>query len=120
MNIRAPGVVQACMKQIMVSLAALALLAVVVPQVEAGQRHRGGGHRSNHAISSFSGHHGVLVRHRYRRAYSNAYYRPRYYRPYYADPYYSPYYGGYSPYSYGFPGIALSFGGGHHHHGRHH
>jgi hypothetical protein len=98
------------MKKIMVGLAALALLAVVVPQAEAAPRH----HRSSHgyAISARHGYYRPVVRHRY--------HRRAYYDPYYSG-YYSPYYGGYSPY-YGFPGISLSFGGGHHsggHHGHH-
>jgi hypothetical protein len=116
------------MKKIMVALVALGLLTMVVPQADAGQRHRRNNHRG-HAISSHHGHHRTVVRHGHRRAYSNQYYgrrayRSNYYRNSYYDPYYggySPYYGGgYAPYAYGFPGIALSFGGGHHHHGGHH
>lgn len=104
------------MKKILVSFAALMLLAVVIPQADAGQRHRGRGH----AISSFNGHHRAGLGYGYRRAY----YRPRHARVYRS--YYDPYYAGYAPYGYGygygFPGIALSFGGGHHsrgHHGHH-
>jgi hypothetical protein len=123
------------MKKIMVTLAALAVLALVVPPAEAGGRYRGKHHRSGHAISSHHGHHSTVVRHGYRRAYYNPYYGGYYrnyyrgyYSPYYAAPYYSPYYGvyspyygGYSPYFYGAPGIVFSFGGGHHggHHGHH-
>lgn len=126
MNFRGVRVVQAFMKKIMVGLAALALLAVVVPQAEAGQRH-GNRHRSGHAISSHSGHYRTVIGHGhgYRRAYYPRHVR-RVYRPYYS-PYYGGYYDGYAPYSYGygygFPGISLSFGGGHHyggHHGGHH
>ena len=100
------------MKKMMVSLAALALLAAVVPSAEAGQRRHGGGVRyvSNGGYYSGGyanyGHRRTVVRRSY---YGGGY--GGYQRPYYAQPYgYSPYYGGGY---YGAPGISLSFGGGH-------
>lgn len=115
MNFRGAHAVQAFMKKILVGFAALALLAAVGPQADAGQRHRSRGH----AISSFNGHSRSGLGYGYRRAH----YRHRHVRLYRSSNY-DPYYSGYAPYGYGFSGIALSIGGGRHfgghHHGGHH
>lgn len=103
------------MKKLVLTLAAIASLALTVPQADAG--HNGRRYRSVRYSNGEPVYDGrpVAV------GYAAGYYAP-YYGGYYAP--YGPYFGYpyYSPFLFGAPGFGIVIGGGHHggHFGGHH